>query len=273
MADGASVLAAVRSKVSAATGGGGGGPVDTESTAVVVKQPTFWEKTFNFASDSPFMSKFAAVFGEGAGGLGDRIFGETEQAEAMSELRLLMPDFAIDEFLREDISRTLAPEVLRAYLRGDVEALRRTCRDAAFGVLQRSVMEREAQQLLMDQRILHISDPELEGVRFIHGVPTPVVSFEAHQLNCVRIKQTQAIVEVSEDDIRAVHYLWALQPTEADDAEAEAGAEATAADDAEGAGAEGEQGGGAKGGAQPDEPEPPRWQVTELAVRGMQPVY
>jgi len=111
------------------------------------------------------MGKFAAVFGEGAGGLGDRIFGETEQAEAMRELRILMPDFSIDEFLAHDISTTLAPDVLGAYLKGDVEALRRTCRDAAFGVLQRSVMEREAQQLMMDQRILHMSDPELEGIR------------------------------------------------------------------------------------------------------------
>jgi import inner membrane translocase subunit TIM44 len=217
------------------------------------------------------MSKFAAVFGEGAGGIGDRVFGETEQAEAMGELRLLMPDFSIEEFLREDISETIAPAVLSAYLKGDVEGLRRTCRDAAFGVLQRSVMEREAQQLLMDPRILHISDPELEGIRFIGGTPTPVVSFEAHQLNCVRSKQTAAVVEGSEDDIRAVYYLLALQPVEASEAE-EADAGGADADAPEGGEAGAGEEGGAKG-ATPDEAEPLRWQVTELAVRGMQSVY
>ena len=156
----------------------------------------------------------------------------------MRELRLLIPDFNMEEFLQNDISSNLAPSVLGAYLKGDVEALRKTCRDAAYGSLHKSCMEREAHQLVMEPRILHISEPELEMVRFIGGFPTPVISFEAHQINCVRNKLTRAVVEGSEDDIRAVHYLFALQINESEDV-----------------------------------PREERWQVTELAVRGMQEVY
>jgi len=217
-----------------------GGGEGVSSNAVVVKQPSFWEKTFNFASESPFMQGFSRIFGaagDTAGGLGDRIFGETEQAEAIGELRTLVPDFTVDEFMKHDVEH-LVPQVLKAYLVGDAETLRRTCRDAAYGMLHKSIMEREAHQLVMDQRILHMSDPELEALRFVGGQPTPVISFEAHQLNCVRSKLTNAVVEGDEDDIRAVHYLFALQLNESAEA-----------------------------------PRAERWQVTELAVRGRQSVY
>ena len=45
-----------------------------------------------------------------------------------------------------------------------------------------------------------------------------MISFEAHQLNCVRSKLTNAVVEGDEDDIRAVHYLFALQLNESAEA-------------------------------------------------------
>ena len=65
--------------------------------------------------------------------------------------------------------------------------------------------------MVMDPRILHMSDIELETVRIIGGAPTPVISFDLHQLHCIRSSLTNAVVEGSEDDIRAVYYLFALQ--------------------------------------------------------------
>ena len=56
---------------------------------------------------------------------------------------------------------------------------------------------------------------ELEAIRIIGGNPTPVISFEAHQLHCVRDLKGK-VVEGDEDDIRAVYYLFALQPFDAD---------------------------------------------------------
>ena len=138
--------------------------------------------------------------------------------------------------------------------------------------------ERNERNLLMDPRLLHMGEVELEGIRIIGGNPTPVVSFETHQLHCIRSRATAAIVEGDEDDIRSVptsrsnpspspnpspnpdpdpdpnpnpnpdpnpnphqvHYLWALQQRE---------------DLTE------------------ETPEAERWQVTELAVRGMMSTY
>ena len=81
-----------------------------------------------------------------------------------------------------------------------------------------------------------MSDPEMESIRIIGGQPTPIVSFETHQIYCLRSGMSNTVVEGDEDDIRSFHYLWALQPNEQSDS---------------------------------DE----KWQVTELAVRGVMEVY
>jgi import inner membrane translocase subunit TIM44 len=151
-AGGPSFFDQLRDRLSGLFGGGANaaparGQGDPNSTEVIVKEPSFWEKTFNFASESPF-GRFGAVFGDAAGGVGDRIFGETEQAEALRELREIMPDFDMDTFLATEVVQK-QKEVLGAYLRGDMEALRRTCRDAAYGALHKSVMERQAHQLMV----------------------------------------------------------------------------------------------------------------------------
>jgi len=121
------------------------GEGDATTYAVVVKQPSFWEKTFNFASESPF-GRFGSSFGDAAGGIGDRFFGETEQAEALRELREMMPDFDMDAFLATEVVQK-QKDVLGAYLRGDMEELKRTCSGAAYGALHKSIMERQAHSL------------------------------------------------------------------------------------------------------------------------------
>jgi len=136
----------------------------------VVKPLSFWEKTFN--QESQFFSRFQRAFGvagDAAGGIGDKVFnafGETEQAEAMRELRQIMPDFNQEEFLQH-VGRDVVPRVIAAYLKGDMEILRSACRDQAFAQLNALVQERQARELRMDQRVLHQSEMELEFVRII----------------------------------------------------------------------------------------------------------
>ena len=64
---------------------------------------------------------------------------------------------------------------------------------------------------------------------------TPIVSFETHQLYCMRTMDGK-VEEGDEDDIRAFYYLWALQLNEQSDAKE-------------------------------------KWQVTELAIRGVLQTY
>ena len=75
---------------------------------------------------------------------------------------------------QEHIREKMAPDVIGAYLKGDLETLRANCREQAFAQLNALVQERNSRNLLMDTRILHMSEPELEGIRIISGLPTPV---------------------------------------------------------------------------------------------------
>jgi len=245
MADMENLFKGAKERLFAGTGvavGRAPGPIDTESTGIVIKEPSFWEKATNQAGESAFMrgfAGFAGAAGEGVSGVADRVMGENEQAEAFALLREQMPQFNQEAFL-EHVKSTMAPEVLGAYLKGEVDPVKLHCREQALAQLQALMNERNERNLLMDPRLLHMGEVELEGIRIIGGNPTPVVSFETHQLHCIRSRATAAIVEGDEDDIRSVHYLWALQQRE---------------DLTE------------------ETPEAERWQVTELAVRGMMSTY
>ena len=184
----------------------GPGEGDPSAGAVVVRPPSFWEKFSN--QESPLFNRLRGMM-DGAGGSVGDFFGETEQAEALALLREQRPDFKQEAFL-EHIYDDLGPQVIAAYLKGDLDVLREHTRDQAFAILNSSVQERITRQVRMDERILHFSEPELESIKIINGLPTVIVSFETHQLYCIRNAMGK-VEEGDEDDIRAFHYLWALQ--------------------------------------------------------------
>ena len=136
MADVENLFKSAKERLFAGTGvavGRAPGPDDTESRGVVVKEPSFWEKATNQAGESAFMrgfAGFAGAAGEGVSGVADRVMGENEQAEAVALLREQMPHFEQEAFL-EHVKTTMAPEVLGAYLKGEVAPVKLHCREQA----------------------------------------------------------------------------------------------------------------------------------------------
>ena len=137
------------------------------------------------------------------------LFTETEQAEAYRVIRQRQPEFNINGFLAE--VRRDVPQVLGAYLKGDMEALQQT--NTSKEMLERmggQMRVWQSEQQFVDPRILHLSELELVEVRMMEGEPLVVQQFSCQQINCVRNKRGE-IVDGAEDDIQAVHYLWAMQ--------------------------------------------------------------
>ena len=137
------------------------------------------------------------------------LWTETEQAEAYRIIRQRQPDFEINGFLAE--VRRDVPKVLGAYLKGDVEALEKT--NTSKEMLERMGGQMrlwQTEQQFVDPRILHLSELELVEVRMMENDPLVVLQFSCQQINCVRNKAGE-IVDGAEDDIQAVHYLWAMQ--------------------------------------------------------------
>lgn len=175
------------------------------------------------------------------------VFAENEQAQVVREIRELDPSFEVSAFLAM-VERDMIPQVLDAYLAGDVGVLRGVCTDEAWRMLKASAVERAASGFVMDRSVLDVGDVELSSARFLGETPVLIVTFTAQQVNCV-YDAKGVVVEGEVDDIRAVYYAWALVQEEEEE---------------EGEGGAGE--GDTAGGEKRDSGRP--WKLMEMVIRG-----
>lgn len=138
----------------------------------------------------------------------DRLFAENEMGMVIREIREEDPNFQISDFLQH-VEHDLAPTILNAYLHGRRDDLSSKCTPEAYSMLNASIRERDAEGIVMDTNILHISDVELTAARLLEDSPVLIVTFSTQQINCLRDRAGN-IVEGKEDDIRAVYYAWAF---------------------------------------------------------------
>ncbi|KAH7285791.1 hypothetical protein KP509_33G046100 [Ceratopteris richardii] len=151
-------------------------------------------------SDSPVVHKIQD--------LNETLFGETATAMALKAIRRRDPTFSFPDFLSE--VQENARDVLQAYLKGDIEELRKRC---SREVVDRCRAERrayESQGIFFDNKILHVSDLELKETKLLGNVPIIIVTFQTQQIYCVRDKHGK-ITQGAKDDILTVYYAWAMQ--------------------------------------------------------------
>ncbi|GAB0493959.1 hypothetical protein MMPV_005247 [Pyropia vietnamensis] len=175
------------------------------------------------------------------------VFAENEQAQVVGEIRELDPSFEVSAFL-DMVERSMIPQVLDAYLAGDVGVLRGVCTDEAWRMLKASAVERAASGFVMDRSVLDVSDVELSSARFLGETPVLIITFTAQQVNCV-YDAKGVVVEGAVDDIRAVYYAWALVQEEEEE------------EQEEGAGGDHTAGAGKRDGGRP-------WKLMEMVIRG-----
>ncbi|KAJ8901180.1 hypothetical protein NDN08_007030 [Rhodosorus marinus] len=137
-----------------------------------------------------------------------RLFSETEMGSVLREIREKDEEFRIYDFIKE-MEEDYIPKILSAYLSSDLEKLKELCTDEAVEVLTASIKEQQKEGIQMDPSILDIGEVELTTAKFLQDDPVLIISFSAQQINCVRNKAGD-VIEGSENDIRAVYYVWAL---------------------------------------------------------------
>lgn len=193
---------------------------DTTTLVQVKSQETEWDRTKarwrEAAQRHPvlrgiwnFSERAGEKAGAAAGNMGDRMFGETDEALTVYEIKERDPEFAMMGFMKE-VREVIIPEVLEAYLKADEPTLKARCADKAYQAMFASMQERRHQGLTFDPRIIQIDDVQLSGARVLDNGPTLVVTFNAQQIHCIRDKNG-LIVDGADDDIRSVYYTWAFQ--------------------------------------------------------------
>ncbi|KAI9230878.1 MAG: hypothetical protein DHS80DRAFT_26445 [Piptocephalis tieghemiana] len=145
------------------------------------------------------------------------IFDESEQAKTVRRFRETVdPSFEIESFMHE--ARTyIVPELLDAYLAGDVKALRQWCSEATYNVLTAGIKTQIQQGLVSDSKIVDIRRVELVAAKILENdVPVLVISFDTQEIVLFRSKKTGKVVYGKEDEIFAVRYAAVLTKTEED---------------------------------------------------------
>merc|ERR1719454_10757 len=104
-----------------------------ETALVVSKEKTSsWDRFGAGLRDMPFLSN---VFDNP---LFDRLFGESEIAASIREMKEIDPSFFLEDFA-EEIEYVVAPHIVQNFLDGKAEPLELHCGEAAFAAVNASI--------------------------------------------------------------------------------------------------------------------------------------
>lgn len=183
--------------------GGISKPVVVKSQELVEDVREMWE-----VSDNPVVHKIQD--------LNESVFGETAAGISIKEIRRRDPSFSLPEFV-DEIQEVVRP-ILTAYYKGDTEFLNKYC---CSEIIERCKAEHkafESQNILIDNKILHISDVEVRETKMMGETPIIIVVFHTQQVYCIRDK-FGSVTEGSTDTILTVYYGWAMQRVDEEELE------------------------------------------------------
>ncbi|KAG2223238.1 hypothetical protein INT45_006119 [Circinella minor] len=138
------------------------------------------------------------------------IFEESDQAQAIRAFQMIDPTFNMDKFMSE-VRTYIIPEVMEAYLRGDVETLKLWCSEATYNVLTAVIQAQMQQGLISDCKIQDLRDVDLVAAKILENdIPVFVMSFRTQEIILFRNAKSGEIAYGQEDHIEQVTYACVL---------------------------------------------------------------
>ncbi|GAB4830525.1 hypothetical protein Ancab_020236 [Ancistrocladus abbreviatus] len=176
-------------------------PVMTKSQELAEDIQERWE-----TSDSPVVHKIQD--------LNEKVFGENPAALSFKEIRRRDLSFSLPEFVAE-VQEVIKP-ILNAYIKGDVEVLKKYCSPEVVERCKAEHRAYESQGVFFDNKILHVSDIDVRETKMMGSTPIIILAFQTQQVYCVRDRNGN-VTEGGKDTIHTVYYAWAMQQMEADE--------------------------------------------------------
>ncbi|KAJ5587778.1 uncharacterized protein N7459_003543 [Penicillium hispanicum] len=190
-------------------------------TNLTLHKDAAWKESWrNFRDSNPMMQKlFSAkeVYEESenplistARSITDRVagfFAENETAMVIKKFREIDPNFHMEDFLRE-LREYMLPEVLDAYVKGDVETLKLWLSDAQFSVYAALSKQYTTAGLKSDGRILDVRGVDVSHARLLDpgDIPVFVVTCRAQEVHVYRNLKTNQLAAGMEDKVQLVTY-------------------------------------------------------------------
>jgi import inner membrane translocase subunit TIM44 len=157
--------------------------------------------TYN-ESENPLISTARGI-SDGVAGF----FAENETARVIKKFREMDPSFQLEPFLR-DMREYILPEVLDAYVKGDIETLKLWLSDAQFSVYSALAQQYTTLGLKSDGRILDIRHVDISHARMLEpgDIPVFVVTCRTQEVHVYRNAKSNELAAGMEDRVQLVTY-------------------------------------------------------------------
>lgn len=165
-------------------------------------QRLFAMKSTYAESENPLISTARSISDRVAG-----FFAENETATVIKKFREMDPAFQLEPFLQE-MREYILPEVLDAYVKGDVETLKLWLSAAQYQVYAALMQQYTQHGLKSDGRILDIRNVDILNARMLDPgeIPVFVIMCRTQEVHVYRNKKTGQLASGMEDKVQQVTY-------------------------------------------------------------------
>lgn len=175
-------------------------------------QSLFSMKSAYNESENPLISTARSISDKFAG-----FFAENETAMVIKKFREMDPSFKMEPFVQE-MREYILPEVLDAYVKGDIETLKLWLSAAQFQVYEALSKQYTTLGLKSDGRILDIRGVEILSARILDpgDVPVFIVTCRTQEVHVYRNAKTNELAAGMEDKVQLVTYAIGVTRTPED---------------------------------------------------------
>lgn len=190
-------------------------------TNVTVHKDAAWKESWkNFRENSPVMQRLftmGSTYRESenplistARSVSDRIagfFAENETAMVIKKFREMDPSFQLEPFLTE-MRTYILPEVLEAYVKGDIEVLKLWLSAAQFQVYHALMQQYTTAGLKSDGKILDIRGVDILSARMLDPgeIPVFVLMCRTQEVHVYKNAKSGQLAAGMEDKVQQVTY-------------------------------------------------------------------
>ncbi|MCJ1312974.1 protein translocase subunit [Agyrium rufum] len=165
-------------------------------------QSIFSMKSSYQESENPLISTARSISDRVAG-----FFAENETAMVIKKFREMDPTFQLEPFLRE-MREYILPEVLDAYVKGDIETLKQWLSAAQFSVYSALQQQWTTAGLKVDGKILDIRHVDILSARMLEPgeIPVFIITARTQEVHVYRKIKTGELAAGMEDKVQQVTY-------------------------------------------------------------------
>ncbi|GKT40361.1 mitochondrial import inner membrane translocase subunit tim44 [Colletotrichum spaethianum] len=134
-------------------------------------------------------------------------FAENETAQVIKKFRTMDPNFQTEPFLRE-LREYILPEVLDAYVKGDIETLKLWLSEAQYSVYEALTKQYLTAGLKSDGKILDIRHVDIVRARMLEPgeIPVFVITCRTQEVHVYRNAKSGELAAGMEDKVQLVTY-------------------------------------------------------------------